>query len=126
MYAGEFANVLTNWNLLVEAKFTSPNYSINFYGFGNDTENLYEGHNDDSNEDYYRVRMSAYGAYPSLKWIGRMGGQFSFGGMYESIEIEKTTGRYVNTVPYITDERQNYLGTPVSYTHLTLPTNREV
>lgn len=111
MYAGEFANIINNWNLLVEAKFTSPNYSINFYGLGNETANL----EDDFDDDYHRVRTSAHGVYPSLKWIGRTGGQFSFGALYESVEVEKTEGRYIETLPYVTDERQNYLGAQASY-----------
>ncbi len=111
MYSGEFANIINNWNFLIEAKFTSPNYSINFYGLGNETENL----EDDFDDDYHRVRLSAHGAYPSLKWIGRTGGQFSFGALYESVEVEKTEGRFVETLPNITHVRQNYLGAQASY-----------
>lgn len=111
MYSGEFANIINNWNFLIEGRFTSPNYSINFYGFGNETENF----EDDFGDDYHRVKISAHGAYPSLKWVGRMGGQFSFGTLYESIEVEKTTGRFINTISEIIEDNQNYLGAQASY-----------
>ncbi len=110
-YSGEFANVINNWNFLFEAKFTSPNYSINFYGMGNETVNL----EDTFDDDYHRVRMSAHAIYPSLKWIGRMGGEFSAGALYESIGIEKTEGRFIETQPNVDGNRNKYLGAKASY-----------
>jgi len=110
-YSGEFANVFSNWNFYLKTHITSPNYSVNFYGFGNDTNN-YENEFDD---DYHRVRYSTRIAYPSLKWTGRMGGQFDAGAIYESVEVEKTEGRFIETIPYVSEERQHYLGVNASY-----------
>lgn len=51
-YQGEFAHVFENWNAELKARFTSPNFAVNFFGFGNDTENF----DDDLGLDFNRVK----------------------------------------------------------------------
>jgi hypothetical protein len=54
-------NVVSKWNLGLDARFTSPNFSINYFGLGNETVN-----NDDKlGMNYNRVatgvpRVSLY------------------------------------------------------------------
>jgi hypothetical protein len=112
-YNAEFANVINNWNFLIETKFTSPNYSINYFDFGNETTNF----EDDFNENYHRVRLSTYGLNPSLKWVGRLGAHLKFGGIFESIEVENTANRYINTLNYQQDNRKTYVGAKTSYSY---------
>lgn len=112
-YNAEFANIFHKWNFLLETEYTNPNYSVNFYGLGNETIN----NEDDLGEDYHRVRLSTYAAAPSLKWNGRMGAQFKIGGLIESIEVEKTEDRYINTIDYILDKRKTYVGFKTSYNY---------
>jgi len=67
-YRGEFAHVFNKVNLEVSAKFTSPNFTRNFFGFGNETVN-----NDDTEPlglDYNRVRIRTLQLSPSLVWRG--------------------------------------------------------
>lgn len=113
MYSGEFANVFNNWNLFVKAIFTSPNYTINYFGMGNETENM----EDEFDDDYHRVRVSARTVYPSVIWKGRMGSQFDVGGSMEGVEIEDTEDRFINTVPNLPEDRQYYLGVKASYVY---------
>ena len=110
-YKGEFAHVFSNWNFLVEARYTTPNYSLNFYGMGNETKN-YE---DDFGEDYHRVKLSIYAFKPSFKWKGRLSAEIQIGPTYESVEVENTVNRYINTIPNRIEDRQNYIGTAASY-----------
>lgn len=105
-YTFESANVFNKWNFLLESKITSPNYSINHYGFGNNSVNF----EDQFDEDYHRVKLSTFSVAPSLKWIGRMGATFKIGVSYEGIEIENTNGRYINTIPNNIEKVKNYLG----------------
>lgn len=112
-YTAEFANIFNKWNFLLETEYTSPNYTINYFGLGNETENYEE----DFGDHYHRVRLSNYSASPSLKWLGRMGGQFKIGGAIESVEVEKTENRFINTIDYVLDERKTYLGTKASYVY---------
>lgn len=112
-YSAEFANIFNKWNFLLESRFTSPTYSMNFFGYGNETENL----EDVFDEDYHRVKISTYSAKPTFKWKGRMGAEFKIGTSFESLEIENSNGRFINTVPNLMEERQNYLGVYTSYSY---------
>lgn len=90
-YTGEFANVIGRLNLLVESNFQSANFTQNFYGFGNETQNL----EDTFGEDYHRVRIKEFGLAPSLIYKAYGGAQVSFGGSYEAIEVDRTAGRFI-------------------------------
>ncbi len=63
-YMGEFAHVFYNWNLGIDARFTTDNYARNFFGIGNDTE--YDGDTDD--RDFNRTRIQQWHFEPSLKY----------------------------------------------------------
>ncbi|MBO6533927.1 MAG: metallophosphoesterase, partial [Muricauda sp.] len=93
-YRGEFAHVFNKVNLEVYAKFTSPNFTRNFFGFGNETVN-----NDDTEPlglDYNRVRIRTLQLAPSLVWRGFLGSKVKLGLAYENIEIEETEDRFIN------------------------------
>ncbi|MES2573836.1 MAG: metallophosphoesterase [Bacteroidota bacterium] len=91
-YNGEFANVIGNLNLLVQSNFQSANFSQNFFGYGNETVN-----NDDIyGMDYNRVKVRDFGIAPSLVWRANGGSNLSFGGFYKSVEVEETSGRFVD------------------------------
>ena len=111
-YSGEFANVIGNWNMGMEITFTSPNYSINFFGFGNNTPNF----DDDLGKDYNRVKLRTLKLAPSLIWRGPLGASFKASMSYESIEVEETEGRFINDYIDLTEEvNQNFLGTDLKY-----------
>ena len=97
-YKDEFANVVGNMNLGLSAKFTSPNYAVNFFGYGNATPNPEADENDgfDTDLDYNRVKLRTLRFNPTLIWRGRFGASFEFGISYESIEVEETEGRFIN------------------------------
>lgn len=112
IYSGEFANIIGNWNLGMEIIFTSPNYSINFFGFGNDTPNL----DNDLGEDYNRVKLRTLKFAPCLLWRGPLGASFKTSFSYESIEVEETEGRFINEYFNTTDEvEQKFLGADLKY-----------
>ncbi|WP_298530773.1 metallophosphoesterase [uncultured Algibacter sp.] len=97
-YRGEFANVFGSVNLRLDGRFTSPNYAINFFGYGNSTPNYEADDNDgiDVDLDYNRVKLQTLSFIPSLVWRGQIGGSFVLGLSYESIEVEETEGRFIN------------------------------
>ncbi|SNR38519.1 metallophosphoesterase [Lutibacter flavus] len=111
LYSAEFANIFKKWNFLVETKFTSPNYSINHFGYGNETINFEKSFD----ENYHRVRLSTYAIAPSLKWNGRLGAMFKIGTTIESIEVEASADRFINSLPYTLDKRKNFIGVKTSY-----------
>ncbi|AUC82525.1 metallophosphoesterase [Lacinutrix sp. Bg11-31] len=93
-YKSEFANAIGRFNLGLEAKFTSPNYAINFFGYGNNTPNLEA--DEDADLDFNRVKLRKLHVSPSIIWRGRLGSSFKAGVVYESLEIEDTNGRFIN------------------------------
>lgn len=118
-YNGEFANVIGSWNLGLNAKYTSPNYAINFFGFGNSTPNLNANDEDNFNLDYNRVKLSTLKFAPSLNWRGELGAHFKLGLSYESIEVEESNGRFINTF-YVAngeDNHQDFLGAEMTYSY---------
>ncbi|MBQ4821551.1 metallophosphatase [Aquimarina sp. MMG016] len=112
-YSGEFSNIFHNWNLGIDAKYNSPTFAINFFGFGNDTE--YD--RDDVDLDFNRTRIEKLSGAISLIWRGRDGGNFYFKPLFESFEVENTSGRFINTIPDNNDvfEKQNYIGAEIHY-----------
>jgi hypothetical protein len=116
-YNGEFAKLVGNWNLGLVAKYTSPNYSINFFGFGNSTPN--DEVDDLVDLDYNRVKLGTLKFSPSLIWRGELGASFKIGLSYESIEVEETIDRFVNTFYVVNGEEnhKNFMGAEAYYSY---------
>ena len=118
-YNYEFANVIGSWNLGLNAKYTSPNYAVNFFGFGNSTPNLNSDDSDNFNLDYNRVRLSTIKFAPSLNWRGELGAHFKLGLSYESIEVEETNDRFINTFSVANglDNQKDFVSADATYTY---------
>lgn len=105
-YKGEFANTIRDFNLVLDSKFQSPNFSLNFFGYGNESNN----NDDDFGLNYNRVKVKAFRVSPSLVWHSYGGTEVSIGTSYESIEVHDTPNRFVDNSPelpeYIFDENQ--------------------
>ncbi|WP_460217767.1 metallophosphoesterase [Psychroserpens sp. MEBiC05023] len=128
-YNGEFANVIGNANFGLNIHFNSPNYAVNFFGFGNSTPNPEADEDDDFDVDldYNRVKIRTVRATPSLIWRGDLGSEFKVGVFYESNEVERTEGRFlddalgfnnsVDVLPVNADvfDKQDFYGVDMSY-----------
>ena len=114
-YTGEFANVFGKANVALAAKLTSPNFAVNFFDFGNESVNL----DDVLDMDYNRVKLQTYYFSPALVWRGTMGSKLKVGASYESIEVEESNGRFVNTFYQANgaETRNSFLGTEVVYAY---------
>ncbi|RYJ44236.1 hypothetical protein [Flavobacterium beibuense] len=93
-YQGEFAQVLGKANLGIKAGFTTPDYTCNFFGYGNRTPDYGE-----FDVAYNRVNQRLAYVAPSLIYRGYYGGTFTFGLGYSRSDIEKTEGTYIATAP---------------------------
>jgi hypothetical protein len=118
-YSGEFANVIGRLNVGVLAQFTSPNYSVNFFGFGNETINPNVNEQDES-LDYNRVKLSTFKLAPSIIKKGELGSEFKLEFSYESIEVEETQDRFINVFYNSNniENTNNFIGTELSYKFL--------
>ncbi|WP_282180329.1 metallophosphatase [Maribacter stanieri] len=112
-YKGEFSNIFHNWNFGLEGLYTSPSFSENFFGFGNET--LYDA--DEEDLDFNRIRISKFKAAVSLQWEGINGGSFYFKPLIESFEVDNTEGRFVAQLPQTNTifDRQTYAGVETAY-----------
>jgi len=116
-YNGEIANMLGKFNLGLDVSFQSPNYSTNFFGLGNGTEN-FEPDNDDLDLDFNRVKIERFEFKPSLIYKGKLGSEFKISASYEINKVEETEGRFVTISNELTNsifDSQNFLGTEVEY-----------
>lgn len=113
-YTFEVANVIKNLNFEFNTSLQSPNFTHNFFGYGNETS--YERNQKDLN--YNRVKVRSLALNPSLKWRSRSGSKADFQISYESIEVSNTANRFIENnmalPPYVFDEVQ-FLGTEISY-----------
>lgn len=90
-YEGEFATIFDKWNVLVGGRFTTENFTRNFFGFGNDTENP----DDELGLDYNRVRTAIRSAKLGAVKDGHYGSRLEITGGIENIEVEPTDGRFI-------------------------------
>lgn len=113
-YTGEFARTLGNASLEIKLNYTSPNFSINFFGLGNETPNF----DDTLGFDFNRVKIQYRSFAPSLIWRGRFGSKFRLGASFESIEIEENEGRFIDdffSSNMDLDKQNSFLGVDAKY-----------
>ncbi|MCG2610944.1 metallophosphoesterase [Flavobacterium sp. SM15] len=94
-YNGVFANAIGKWNFELDARYTTPNFSINYFGYGNETQNQ----DDVFGMDYNRVKIQIFKVTPSLHKMGKNGGDIQIKAGFENVEVESTHNRFVN-MPY--------------------------
>ncbi|HET8885312.1 MAG TPA: metallophosphoesterase [Salinimicrobium sp.] len=91
-YESEFAHIVGNYNLLVGANYTDPNYGSNFFGIGNETYNP----EDELGKDYNRTRISTIGVQAGLQRQSVYGSFFRYLATFEGIKVEETPGRFID------------------------------
>jgi hypothetical protein len=113
-YKGKFMNVASKWNIGLDVLYTSPNFSINYFGEGNETQNF----DDNLGMDYNRVKLQVFRVAPSLFKNGRNGSTVEFQLPFESLEVDGTTNRFVNQPGVLKDylfEHRQYAGATAQY-----------
>ena len=93
-YSSEFANVIKNWNLGINARFTSPNYATNYFGLGNSSVN--RNANDEVDLDYNRVRLREITAGSFIQWKGDLGGKLKIGVNFQNYKVDNATDRFIS------------------------------
>jgi len=122
-YSGEFANVFfQNVNLGIDLHYNSPNYSTNFFGYGNETANPEADDNDglDVDLNYNRIKIRTLKVMPSLVWRGHAGSEVKLGLAYESNEVERTENRFIAQTPKNNElfDKQDFWGVNAKYSFI--------
>ncbi|MBZ4033279.1 metallophosphoesterase [Flavobacterium sp. 17A] len=112
-YAAHFPGLLGKWVIDVESLYTTPNFAMNYFGYGN--ESKYEN---DDDLDYNRVRIRKFNASGAIRHVGRYGSEFSVQPIFQRMNVEKTENRYIN-IPGIVNpdifDAQNFGSLKVKY-----------
>lgn len=93
-YSNEIAKIFENFNFAFETRYTTPAYSLNFFGYGNETLNL----EDNNDLEFLRVRLEQFNAKISLLKRGRVGSTLKFSVPLDIIRPNDNDGRFVETV----------------------------
>ncbi|MFV8369270.1 metallophosphoesterase [Flavobacterium sp. LB2R40] len=114
IYNANFPKLFGKWDLDFESRFTSPNFTINYFGYGNETVN-----NDDTfGMDFNRVRIRMLKVMPSLKKVGKYGSTIHFQTSFERITVEETMDRFVDISTNINPtvfQNQQFAGATLKY-----------
>lgn len=104
------------WNLGFDAQFTSPNFAINYFGYGNNSVN----YDEINGMNYNRVRISMLKFAPKIERIGRLGSTLNFQFSYENYEVENDSDRFIS-IPSIVNpgifENQQFAGISAQYSY---------
>lgn len=90
-YKGIFPHVFGKWDLMADLLYTSPNFSSNFFGYGNETENF----DADLGLNYNRVKIRTIEAAPALRLIGESGSVVTIQSMFERKQVATTSNRFI-------------------------------
>ena len=93
-YSGEFAHIFYKWNLGIDAYYSSPNFVINYFGTGNETEYDQAA----VGKDYNRVKIQQWRFAPSLIYRKNDMVSFTIKPLIESLESAYDESRFITEV----------------------------
>lgn len=106
-YEGEFANIMNTLNLSVGGRFTSPNYTRNFFGYGNETKNWQhtEGY------EYNRVEVQQINANVGLLRNSNFGSFFKLQTSFDAFKVKQLPDNFITDINIPNKDEQTYYGT---------------
>ncbi|RVT77388.1 metallophosphoesterase [Flavobacterium sufflavum] len=115
-YHLDVPKIIGKWNFGFDSQFTSPNFAINYFGYGNNTANVDEI----NGMDYNRVHIRMLKFAPKIEKIGRLGSRINFQLAYENFDVENTAGRFISIPNIVNPEifnHQQFAGATVEYAY---------
>lgn len=112
-YAAHFPGLLGKWVIDVESLYTTPNFAMNYFGYGNESQ-----YDDNLGLDYNRVRIRKFNASGAIRHVGRYGSEFSIQPIFQRMTVEDTENRYIDTPNIVNPDvfnSQNYGSLKVKY-----------
>ncbi|SRX54909.1 metallophosphoesterase [Aequorivita sp. CIP111184] len=106
-YSGEFANIQDNLNLSFGAKLTSPNFKINFFGFGNETQNF----QDSEGYEFNRVEVQHISANIGLLRNSNFGSFFKLQTTFDGYEVNNSPQNFISNVNVEDKGETSFFGT---------------
>lgn len=115
-YNAEFADIFYHWNFGMTAYYSSPNFTMNYFGAGNDTE--YD--KSEVARDFNRVRIEQWHFAPYLTWRSEPKSSFYIKPMIEAYEVSYDENRFVGNTFAASNEvfdSQLYGGAELNYNY---------
>lgn len=106
-YEGEFANIINNLNLSFGGRFTSPNYTRNFFGYGNETKNWQhsEGY------EYNRIEVQQISANVGLLRNSNFGSFFKLQTSFDAFKVNQIPNNFISDVNVWNKGKTSYYAT---------------
>lgn len=115
-YNVEFANIFYKWNIGFNAYYSSPNFTMNYFGSGNETD--YDP--DEVDRDFNRVRIEQWHFAPYLIWRNEPKSSFYFKPIIENYEVAYDENRIAGTIfppESVVFDSQMYGGAEINYNY---------
>lgn len=106
-YEGEFANIKNNLNLSFGGRLTSPNYTVNFFGFGNETDNPQHS----KGYEFNRVEVQQISGNVGLLRNSSFGSFFKVQTTFDAFKVSNSPTRFIEEVEMLGKDETNYFGT---------------
>jgi hypothetical protein len=106
-YSGEFANIQDDLNLSFGARLTSPNFKVNFFGFGNETQNF----QDSEGFEYNRVEVQHISANIGLLRNSNFGSFFKMQTTFDGYEVNNSPTNFISNINLENKGETNFFGT---------------
>lgn len=114
LYNGVFPAVVGDLNFQMRGRYTSANFSQNFFGFGNETAN----NQDDIGVSYNLVKIGSLTAAPTLQWKGEQGGSATLQTSFERVRVARADHRFIGQTDQISPDvfdHKNFLDLNAEY-----------
>src|SRR5690606_1791575 len=103
-YEGEFANSKDDLNISFGGRVTGPNYSVNFFGFGNETVNP----QDSKGFGFNRVAVQQISANVGLLRNSNFGSFFKVQTTFDAFKVSNSPTRFIEEVEISGKDKFNY------------------
>jgi hypothetical protein len=114
LYNLSIPKLYKDWDFDFATQFTSPNFAINYFGYGNNSVN----NDEEDGKDYNRVRIRIAKFAPQITKVGLYGSVINFKTEFENIDVERTKDRFIaipNTVNPTVFDNQLFAGASLKY-----------
>ncbi|REC48589.1 metallophosphoesterase [Chryseobacterium pennipullorum] len=99
-YKGIFKKAIYGWDFNLDASYTTPRFSQNFFGLSNESE--YDKKN--TEREYNRARISKFNFAPSLSTKSWMNFSHQMQLTFEDNKVQRKEGRFINQSPDVRPE----------------------
>ncbi|KDN56357.1 metallophosphoesterase [Flavobacterium seoulense] len=113
-YHFDAPKIIGKWNFGFDSQFTSPNFAINYFGYGNNNPNS----DKTDGMDYNRVRIRMLKFAPKIEKIDRLGSRINFQLAYENFNVENTADRFISIPDIVNPDifnHQQFAGATIEY-----------